>query len=270
MIDDAITDSETAAPETAPEAPAPTPPRSAVWGPWPSLGLTLLVTGVYAVGQLMVASVLLAVEAAWEGAGGGSFAPGGLAANPGLLTVVAVCAAAPVATALVLLLAALRGPVIRYLALVRPRWKAILPWTAAVAGFLWAYDVVGSRLGRPPVPDFMLEIYKTAGPMAPLWLALVVMAPLIEETLFRGFLIRGLAASRLGAAGAVAVSALLWAGIHIQYDLYDMTGIFLLGLLFGAMRLATGSTLLPMGIHAGVNAFAILQVGWLVGNGMGS
>jgi hypothetical protein len=268
MSDDPPASLEPGAPGPVPEPPAP--PRPAVWGPWASLGLTLAVTAVYAVGQLMVASVLVAVETAWAGAGGARFAPGGLAANPGLLTVVAVCAAAPVATALVLLLAALRGPVVRYLALVWPRWKPALLWAAAVAGFLWAYDVVGARLGRPPVPDFMLEIYKTAGPMPPLWLALVVMAPLIEETLFRGFLIRGLAASRLEATGAVALSALLWAGIHLQYDLYDMTGIFLLGLLFGAMRLATGSTLLPMAIHAGVNAFAILQVGWLVGNGMGS
>ena len=56
-------------------------------------------------------------------------------------------------------------------------------------------------LGRGLVTQFQSDIYRTAGeagvlPMAWLWFAVIVATPIGEETLFRGFLFRGLAARR--------------------------------------------------------------------------
>jgi len=187
------------------------------------------------------------------------------AAPLGFWLSISVLVAAPVVSAMVLKLAKIRSPVVGYLGLTWPRWKPTFAWVASIALFLWGYDAVSTWLGRPPAPQSMLDIYRTAGSLPLLYLAVAGMAPLVEELLFRGFLIPGLATSRMGAAGAVASSAALWAGMHaLQYDLYDLTGIFVLGLAFGAIRIATGSTLLPMAIHAGINAVTLLQVGWLL------
>jgi membrane protease YdiL (CAAX protease family) len=92
----------------------------------------------------------------------------------------------------------------------------------------------------------------------------VVGAPLVEETFFRGFLFRGLAASPLGGPATIVVTSLAWAAIHLQYDLYDMGTIFLLGLLLGAFRLITGSLWPPLLMHALVNLLATIQVAILL------
>ena len=70
---------------------------------------------------------------------------------------------------------------------------------------LFTSDLISYLLGRPLVPDVMVGLYRTA------WLpgfafALVVLAPIAEESLFRGFLYRGIADSRAGPIAAVIVS----------------------------------------------------------------
>lgn len=259
MIDDPPADAEPGAANRTPEAPISPPPQT--WGAWASLGLAVALMVLYTLMQGMVISVLMAGRTLLSG---GVSHPG-TAAPLGLWLSVSLLIAAPLVCGLVAGLARIRGPVVGYLGLTWPRWKPAVAWAASITLFLWLYDVVGTWLDRPPAPEFMFDVFRTAGSLPLLYLALAGMAPLVEELLFRGFLIPGLAASRLGVPGAVAVSSALWAGMHaFQYDLYDLTGIFLLGLAFGAMRLATGSTLLPIAIHAGVNAVAILQVGWLL------
>ncbi len=56
--------------------------------------------------------------------------------------------------------------------------------------------------------------------MVLLWLAVVVVTPLGEETLFRGFLYRGWLQSPRDAWLVIVVTALFWALIHVQYDWY--------------------------------------------------
>ena len=46
--------------------------------------------------------------------------------------------------------------------------------------------------------------------------AFVVLAPVGEETLFRGFLYKGIAASRAGPIGAIMVSSLVFALLHVN------------------------------------------------------
>jgi len=89
--------------------------------------------------------------------------------------------------------------------------------------------------------------------------ALIVGAPLFEETFFRGFLFKGLEASFLGTVGAILVTALLWASIHVQYEIYEMSQIFVFGLLLGAARVRTGSLLAPFLAHAMANFLATLE-----------
>lgn len=131
--------------------------------------------------------------------------------------------------------------------------RSLAGWIAALAVFIVASELLGRALGRPAANEFMARVFATAQPVWLLWLALIVVAPLVEESLFRGFLLKGLASSAIGPAAAVVVTALVWAGIHLQYDLYDMAGIFVFGLMLGAARLQSGSLWVPLILHALMN-----------------
>ena len=48
-------------------------------------------------------------------------------------------------------------------------------------------------------------------------------------------------------------AAILWAAMHIQYNLYGMGFIAATGILFGLARARTGSLLVPMALHAALN-----------------
>jgi membrane protease YdiL (CAAX protease family) len=88
----------------------------------------------------------------------------------------------------------------------------------------------------------------------------VVVAPLGEELLFRGFLYRGWASSWLGVGGTILVTSLLWAMLHQQYNWYGILVIFCLGLLFGWLRQRSGTTTLTMILHALNNLFTMILV----------
>jgi hypothetical protein len=155
-----------------------------------------------------------------------------------------------------------RAAVGRFLGFTPPCWRHLLAWPAVTAGVLAVYEIAARWLDRPPLPDFMVELWSTTSWPALLAAAVVLGAPLAEEVIFRGFLLPGLAAGagRRGRLGAVVVSAALWALIHSQYDLFDMGAVFALGLVFGASRMHTGSLWVPILLHAGVNGFAMVQV----------
>ena len=76
----------------------------------------------------------------------------------------------------------------------------------------------------------------------------------------RGFLFEGLRRSWLGDAGTVLLTALMFASIHVQYVDFYVAQVFCLGLLLGAARVRTGSVILTVGMHALVNAVAMLQL----------
>lgn len=180
-------------------------------------------------------------------------------------------ATAPV-VALLLALAQVRqraaeGTAVSHLGLTIPGGRASAAWLAATAAFLALWEVADRVFDRPPVPEFLFEAWSSGGSSGThllLVLALVAAAPAAEELLFRGLLLPSLAATRLGTAGAVVATSAVWSSTHLQYDLYDVTGVFLAGLLLGAMRLRTSSTLLPIAAHALVNAAATVEVAWLV------
>ena len=150
-----------------------------------------------------------------------------------------------------------------YLSLGGVEGRTWLNWLGATAVLVVLSDLTTTALGRPVVPEFMTALYATAQPVWLLWLALVVGAPLFEETFFRGFLLAGLKASALRPAGAVVATSVLWSLMHLQYDAYGILTVFAMGLLFGMARIRTGSLLVPMGLHAAVNLTATIQAATL-------
>ena len=151
-----------------------------------------------------------------------------------------------------------------YLGLTVARPQQFWRWTLIIILFCVLADVI-SWLLRLPVPEFMIKAYSSANPRWVLWLALGVAAPIFEEIFFRGFIFKGLAASRLRWYGATIVTSVLWAAIHVQYGWYEISLIFSLGLVLGAARAMTHSTLLTMWLHGLVNIIATAQLAMMLG-----
>ncbi len=146
-----------------------------------------------------------------------------------------------------------------YLGLAFPSRRDTGRWLIWFAGLLIVLDLITYFLGKPIVPEFMWRIVSSLESRWVLWIALIVAAPLIEELFFRGFLIKGLAESPIGPAGAVVLTSAAWAVIHMQYDNYGIASIFVMGLVLGAARIKTGSTILTIFLHAVANLVASVE-----------
>lgn len=161
-----------------------------------------------------------------------------------------------------------RGGFSGYLALVRPTRAYVLIGIACLIVLLPLADFATWMSGRAIVPPFVIDAYKSARASGTLWLltiALVVAAPLAEEIVFRGFMYRGLAASRVGVAGAILIPSAIWAVVHVQYEAFFVVQIFLIGAVFGVLRWKSGSTWLTILLHAIVNLSSLLQTVYFVG-----
>jgi membrane protease YdiL (CAAX protease family) len=106
----------------------------------------------------------------------------------------------------------------------------------------------------------MIEIYLSVRFPILFCLAIIIFGPFFEEVLFRGFVFRGIEFSKLGTTGALCFSALFWAALHVQYDLFRMLYVLALGFLLGAARLKTGSTYLTLSLHCLNNFASTLQI----------
>ena len=156
-----------------------------------------------------------------------------------------------------------RGSVLKeYLAFKAIPARALGQWLGLTVLVIVVLDLLTAALGQPVVPEFMKEVYASADPLWLLWLAFVVAAPLSEELFFRGFLFKGLERA-LTPAGAIVATAAIWAAIHLQYDIYGIATIFLLGLLLGAARYRSNSILPPLAMHALANVIACTETAFL-------
>src|SRR5262249_11455714 len=161
-----------------------------------------------------------------------------------------------------------RGRFAGYLALKPVGTRAIVFALACTFGYGASTGVLTYAVGRPMSVPFVADLYRTAletGTMPLVLLAVAVAAPITEESLFRGFLLRGWAASWLGPVGAVVLTSAIWACIHLQYDWVIVGEIFGLGLLFGYLRLRSGSIFPPMVAHGAYGAPAMVPAGIIAG-----
>jgi len=92
-----------------------------------------------------------------------------------------------------------------------------------------------------------------------LFLAVVVVAPVVEETIYRGLLLRRIQRS-FGTTWAVIGSAAVFALVHL-FDpnaLAAVPGLFLVGLALAASAVRFGDLGVPIFVHAGVNLTGVV------------
>ena len=174
-----------------------------------------------------------------------------------------IAVSTPVEVALLALFATRAGAnAVQYLGLTWPKRGELLFGLAATVAMIVAGNVLSWLLGRNLVTPFQTNIYitaSTAGWLLWLLIAVVILTPIGEEVLFRGFLFRGWLRAPRDAWPVIVATSLLWAIIHLQYDWYVIAQIFVFGLLLGWLRWASGSTILTILLHALINAEGMLE-----------
>lgn len=110
----------------------------------------------------------------------------------------------------------------------------------------------------PQMPAWLEETLKgmTSGTVWVNFLCVSIFAPIFEEWLCRGMVLRGLLAKGLKPVWAIAISALFFALIHANP--WQALPAFALGLVFGYVYYKTGSLTLTMLMHFTNNTLALV------------
>lgn len=123
-------------------------------------------------------------------------------------------------------------------------------------GFNWAYSeyVVPNIEVQAELRRLFAAIPDTVPNSVLLFVTIAVVAPLLEEILFRGLLQNALS-KRLPVWAAIALSALIFGAMHM--DFYAMPPLVLMGAIFGVIYHLTGSLRVTIVLHMINNAAAL-------------
>jgi membrane protease YdiL (CAAX protease family) len=221
-----------------------------VWGLAATLGLAILAFGL---GQLTGVGVLPAIKA---------IDPRQIDHDGTAVAAFTLIANVIQTVTLVLAVRMLGTNVLEYLGIDIPRWRDVTLAVMALVVVVVVGDLLIVGTGRDLVQPFELEISRSAradGTLPVLWLALIFVAPIGEELLFRGFLFRGLIHQPRDRIPAVLMTALIWAALHVQYDWLGVVVVFAVGVMLGYIRLRTGSTTLAILVHVLLNAESVVE-----------
>lgn len=128
----------------------------------------------------------------------------------------------------------------------RTRPFTVLLWSA-VAALGVILPSAGLQELLPMLPDLTKGIFRDIMDNQYGYFTLCLFAPLVEEVVFRGAILRSLLSSKLHPWVAIAISALIFSVIHLNPA--QMPHAFLVGLLLGWMYLRTGSILPGVAFH---------------------
>ncbi|MEB3826727.1 CPBP family intramembrane glutamic endopeptidase [Phormidium sp. CCY1219] len=229
------------------------------WGIGATIGFSVVVAIAYLLTQVAVSILFLVLSVDTLGDINAEKLQS-LSEN-GLLNTLAFIASGTVGLGLTWWFAKMREnyPVEEYLSLKKPNPKQLGKWLLIILAFLLASDALTYFFPPPIVPEWTVKLYQTAGFLPLLYFAVAIVAPIFEEIFFRGFLFEGFRASPLGNTGALAISALSWAIVHLQYDAYYIFIIAIFGLILGYARLKTQSIYVPIAMHGLNNLIALIE-----------
>jgi membrane protease YdiL (CAAX protease family) len=154
-----------------------------------------------------------------------------------------------------------RQPFADYLALRRPGGRELIRALRLVLAVQLVWFAVGWLIGQR-ASEFAIDSYRSArdsGCLAVYLTALLIFVPVNEEFVVRGFLFRGWSQSFLGSGAAILLTSAVWTALHIQYNAFYLSEIFVIGLILGYFRWRTGSTWLTVIVHAAINLASVIQ-----------
>lgn len=138
------------------------------------------------------------------------------------------------------------------------RQKDVFLGTLLLAMFIALEEIYMWILGIEMPEGFIT--FMLSEPIILSLISVIIIAPIAEEFLFRGFLYSQLKRTKLGPWGAITLSSLLWTVIHFQYEILILLVLFVFGIFLGYLRMAYNSLSLPIILHAINNAFAFFLI----------
>ena len=137
-------------------------------------------------------------------------------------------------------------------------WAKLI-FVCIVATIAAAYVVEPLMYLLPQMPEWLEDTMKNLLDESPVWVSLIsvsLYAPLFEEWLCRGIVLRGMLNRNFSPAAAIAVSSAFFAILHMNP--WQAVPAFLLGVLFGYIYYKTGSLKLTMLMHCINNTMAVI------------
>lgn len=147
-----------------------------------------------------------------------------------------------------------------YLCLNVPTSKTLLTWVAVLVLIILVEDVTTYLLGKEVVPQTMIDTYNSSRYGFLMLLCVLLLAPISEEVIFRGFMLMGMKPKEGCPVWIIMFVSLLWAMLHIQYDIYYMAIVFISGILFGVAQVRTNSIIVPITLHFVGNLIATVEL----------
>lgn len=233
---------------------------SKIWGFWGTLLWGIVIGGLLFLGQMIPLLIYMKTVGEPISIENFSLFTQKVETNALLLSM-SVIGSALIVVPLVFTIAKLkRGSVLKeYFDLRAYSWKTFWHWMRVLLLIVIAEGFYIDLMGLEQTPSFMLNIeFPNRFSIYLLMFSVMVVAPLIEEVVFRGFLLKGFSKTFMGAGGAVVVTSFLWAIIHLQYEFAYVVVIFMIGLVFGYARIKTKSLFVPMTMHMVMNGVASL------------
>ena len=243
------------------------------WGAWATVGLGTAIFTIYSMIQTIVLVVFAVVKAVTEYSSFSQIDPYKFInslSTDGLMLSSAIILGGIIGFGFIILFIKIRrGISIReYLALKPISLKTIPVLLGILAALVGISIGIGLISGGAKTSDPISQAYSTMKWPALFWIASVVFAPVFEESLFRGFLFAGLKDSKLGIAGTIVLTGLVFALLHaFQYGVGVIAQIFVLGIVFGVVRWRTRSLFSTIGLHAVWNLLQLLLLTFAAGLG---
>lgn len=145
---------------------------------------------------------------------------------------------------------------------VSPNWIRTRPWMVLIWSVIASLGTIIPSIWiqehMPELPNIVEDEFDMILQNRWGYLAIGLLAPLSEEIVFRGAILRNLLnSSRIPVWGAIAISALMFSLIHMNPA--QMPHAFVIGLLLGWMYWRTGSILPGMAYHWANNSVAYVM-----------
>jgi membrane protease YdiL (CAAX protease family) len=249
-------------------SPVEVPPKAGIWSAWPTFGLSVAIFSINSLVQVIVMGVF-AILLARDGY---AFSNQNDIArflndliSDGQMLSLAIGASALAGIAATLLFVKIRKgfSISEYLGLKAMSLKTVLTIIGIFVVIVGLSIGFGMIVKAPQGEDVITNAYLNTPWPVVFWLAVVVLGPIYEEFLFRGFLFVGLKQSALGTAGTIIITGLAFALLHAaQYGAAVIAEIYILGIVFGIVRWKTGSLWSTILLHGLWNLMNMVMITW--------
>jgi membrane protease YdiL (CAAX protease family) len=146
----------------------------------------------------------------------------------------------------------------RTLGLKKINFKSLGRWLLILAVFFLVESLIGAIFKIDSGP-FLKEISGSKNFL--LVFVSIVLAPLLEEVIFRGYLFKAWRSTRIGLSGTLFATSVLFVLMHWgQYGIIQYVFIFALSILLGLARERTGSLFIPIILHGANNLLPAIGV----------